>query len=234
MAGPRFRAALLLVLAALTQAAHARAPKAKAPAGKLSCAVYSLASAGDAAYGKWVADTIPQVIDPESWSGAAKGGKPVLTYNASRRVLVVLHTPAVQAKVAAFIKQLEKAGASGGEEASEARQNGATQALEAAPARPDAPASAYLVPAPEKRPKHLLHFIIRYEGAGLIDSSVVKFAKAMGGQKGKPQSSWCEPLPPTPPCRGSGKPEKFVCPPTELTPSPTQYPAIPAPPAPRG
>ncbi|MBY0230064.1 MAG: hypothetical protein K2W96_12350, partial [Gemmataceae bacterium] len=95
---------LLLSLASLVHgAARAEAPASKEQA----CAVYSLASAGDAAYGKWVADTIPQVIEPESWT--AKGsGKAVIAYHAPKRVLVVRASPAVQAKVAAFIEQLGK------------------------------------------------------------------------------------------------------------------------------
>src|SRR5262249_21060124 len=39
-------------------------------------------------------------------------------------------------------------------------------------------------PAPQQPPKHLFHFIIRYEGDGIIDSNVVEFMKAqLGGQK---------------------------------------------------
>jgi hypothetical protein len=44
---------------------------------------------------------------------------------------------------------------------------------------PAPPASGYPVAAPLKQPKHLFHFIIRYEGEGLIDANVVKFAKAV-------------------------------------------------------
>jgi hypothetical protein len=189
MAGFRLCAALLLVLAALTQFAHAGSPKGKTPTEKMTCTVYSLASAGDTAYSKWVADTIPKVIDPESWSDGAKGGKPVITYNSARRVLVVLHTPTVQAKVAAFIKQMEKAGATGGEEASEPRPDGAREkALKTSRARPaqaNAPGAGYVVPAPVKQPKHLVHFIFRYEGDGFIDSNVVKFARALADQNAK-------------------------------------------------
>ncbi len=175
------RAALLLSLVALAHGA-ARAEMPKATAKGPTCAVYSLAAAGDAAYGKWVADTIPQVIDPEAWS--AKADRPVLTYNPTRRVLVVRATPAVQAKVAAFIKDLEKAGAAGGEEASSVQADKATLNTEAVPAPPTQGAS-YPVPAPVRQPKHLLHFVIRYEGAGFIDSNVVKYVKAQAAQQAK-------------------------------------------------
>jgi hypothetical protein len=179
----------LLVLAALTQLALAGSPKGKMPADKLMCTVYSLASVGDAAYCKWVSDTIPKVIDPESWSDEATGGKPVITYNSARRVLVVLHTPTVQAKVAAFIKKMEKAGATGGEEASEARNDRAGEKAvktpRAKPAHANAPGAGYVVPAPVKQPRHLVHFIFRYEGDGFIDSNVVKFARALADQNAK-------------------------------------------------
>jgi hypothetical protein len=302
MAQVRSHVALLLALAALTQgSAHAEGRKAK-PSAAQTCAVYSLAAAGDADYCKWVADTIPQVIDPETWSDkAAKGGTPVITYNAARRVLVVRHTAAVQAKVAAFIKDAEKAGKAGGEEASSERGavgggalGAAIGALAAGPRRAGAgvligagagakagasagaseegkkrqeaaaargmsidevirmtesrtddtliinqirtsgsvfvlssddivrlqtagvsprvitemqataarrpavykaekrkaapgmgQASDYPVPPPGKQPRHLIHFIIRYEGDGFIDANVVKFARALAEQAAK-------------------------------------------------
>src|SRR5262249_50653316 len=36
----------------------------------------------------------------------------------------------------------------------------------------------YLVPNPARSPKHLFHFIIRYEGEGIVDSNVVEAIKA--------------------------------------------------------
>jgi hypothetical protein len=36
----------------------------------------------------------------------------------------------------------------------------------------------------QQTPKHLFHFIIRYEGEGIIDSNVVKFAKALQDKVG--------------------------------------------------
>jgi hypothetical protein len=45
------------------------------------------------------------------------------------------------------------------------------------------PNAVYPVPPPARQPKHLFHFIIRYEGAGIIDSNVVKFMKAQSEQK---------------------------------------------------
>ena len=35
------------------------------------------------------------------------------------------------------------------------------------------------MPFTAQTPKHLFHFIIRYEGEGIVDANVVKFAKAL-------------------------------------------------------
>ena len=73
------------------------------------CKVYALAELStDPSFCKWVADTIPQVIEPGSW-GQEGAGKYALTYNSTARLLVVSHTPAVQAKVVAFLDGLKKA-----------------------------------------------------------------------------------------------------------------------------
>jgi hypothetical protein len=37
--------------------------------------------------------------------------------------------------------------------------------------------TAYPVPAQARSPKHLFHFIIRYEGEGLVDDNIVKAMK---------------------------------------------------------
>src|SRR6516164_5898923 len=60
--------------------------------------IYSLAELGeDADLGKWIAETIPDVIEPGTWKGQG-----VLRYYAPKNILVVYHTPAVQAKVDGF------------------------------------------------------------------------------------------------------------------------------------
>ena len=43
-------------------------------------------------------------------------------------------------------------------------------------------AASYPIPAPTTQPKHLLHVIIRYEGDGLPDQSMLTAALAAGGQ----------------------------------------------------
>jgi hypothetical protein len=72
------------------------------PAGAI-CKVYSLADfTGDPTLGKWIADTIPEVIQPGSW-------KITIRYNPNAVVMVVSHTPAVHAQVEEFLKNLRKA-----------------------------------------------------------------------------------------------------------------------------
>jgi hypothetical protein len=58
--------------------------------------------------------------------------------------------------------------------------------------------NAYPVPPPPALPKHLFHFIIRYEGEGIIDQNVVKFAKALTGEK-KSEATRSEIVPAPPP-----------------------------------
>ena len=140
--------------------------------------VYSLSDLGDDQnLCKWIAETIPQMIQPGSWGDGET--KKSLSYYAPGKVLVICHTPAVHAQVGEFIQGLKKA------LAPRVTQNG--QVVPAQFAAQDAPrvgpvvsaAQAYPVPYPPQSPKHLFHFIIRYEGEGIIDSNVVKFAQAL-------------------------------------------------------
>src|SRR5438309_2051545 len=43
----------------------------------------------------------------------------------------------------------------------------------------------YPVPAASRAPKHLFHFIIRYEGEGIVDGNVADVLKAQLGKKEK-------------------------------------------------
>ena len=142
-----------------------------------SCKVYSLADIGDdGKLGKWVAETIPEMIQPASWKQAdAK-----LSYFAPSKILVVNNTPAVHAQVEEFLGSLRKA------MPQPKRQDGQIVPAQFVPE--DAPRpingvqagpAGYPVPTPPVGPKHLFHFIIRYEGEGIIDSNVSKFAKSL-------------------------------------------------------
>jgi hypothetical protein len=47
----------------------------------------------------------------------------------------------------------------------------------------------YPIPAPAKPPKHLFHFVIRYEGDGLIDQSAVEACKSCLSQAAKEEAT---------------------------------------------
>jgi hypothetical protein len=148
-----------------------------------TCKVYSLADLGDDPnLCKWLAETLPEVVQPGSWK--QNGVK--LSYYAPAKVLVINHSPAVHAQVDDFLQSLKK---------SLPQQKGTAKApmhfppvMQAQFAVPDGARpmgavqtgpSGYPVPAAPQTPKHLFHFIIRYEGEGIIDSNVVKLAKAV-------------------------------------------------------
>ncbi len=165
-----------------------------------SYVIYSLGDMGeDPAFCQWIAETIPEVIEPGSWTCAgASGKKPVLRYYAPKKILVVCHTAAVQAKVDRFLKTMKKALPR--ETGRPVAGRGPMQDHKVVPARYQAPAllnpplpapgpnPGYPVPPPARHPKHLFHFIIRYEGAGIIDSNVVKYMKMQAEQKPAPAS----------------------------------------------
>jgi hypothetical protein len=144
---------------------------------KCSCKVYSLADIGDdGKLGKWVAETIPEMIQPATWKQAdAK-----LSYFAPSKILVVNNTPAVHAQVEEFLNSLRKA------TSQPKRHDGQIVPAQFLPQEATPPASGvqsgptgYPVPTSPVGPKHLFHFIIRYEGEGIIDSNVSKFAKSL-------------------------------------------------------
>lgn len=152
-----------------------------------SCVIYSLTEMGyDADLGKWISQTIPEMVEPNSWQ--QQGGSGVVRYYAPKNILIVKQSPAIQRKVDGFMKELKtslpKASASSFGSSSFAKAS-------VVPADYREPAllrtsntltepSSYPVPAAVKPPKHLFHFIIRYEGEGIIDNNVVKFMKTQG------------------------------------------------------
>ena len=159
-----------------------------------TCVVYPLSGLGDdPVLAKWIADTIPEVILPATWSQA--GGVGRISYYAPGKVLVVNHTRAVHAKVDAFLKDLKKAlppekamaAASKADDGqvvqAEYRKFTPIKRAESAAAAP----STYLVPPPLQQPKHLFHLIIRYEGDGLGDSTVAGFVKELAGDSPRKQ-----------------------------------------------
>jgi hypothetical protein len=166
-----------------------------------TCVLYALDRlGGDPDLGRWVAETIPEVIAPETWKDA--GGEGVLRYYAPKNILLIYHTPSVQTKVDDFLESVKKSVPTEPARAHDVRRKPAReQSVVPADYRAPVvqrtgnwatePATAYPVPGPVKPPKHLFHFIIRYEGEGLIDDSVVKFwrIQTRAEQKEKQESS---------------------------------------------
>jgi hypothetical protein len=198
-------------------------PKLKIAADD-SWVIYSLTDMGyDADLGKWIAETVPEMIEPSSWK--AQGGMGAIRYYAPKNILIVKQTQAIQKKIDAFLKDL-KASTPKASAVSTAEKRMPHAGIVAADCREPAllrtsnPAnelSSYPVPAAVKPPKHLFHFIIRYEGDGIIDDNVVKFMKAQlqGGKPPVPTLS-VSPSPvalPTPPGAG-GPPAANVTPPS--------------------
>lgn len=141
-----------------------------------SCTIYALSERGfDAEMGKWIADTVREVIEPESWKNAAS-----LRYYAPKNILVINHTTDVHGKIERFLKEMKttlaKAPKTTAAAYRKAPSEGVVPAAYRQIAAPSEP-SGYPVPAPVKTPKHLFHFLIRYEGEGIIDDNVVKFMK---------------------------------------------------------
>jgi hypothetical protein len=183
---------LSLVLLAAPRA-HSQNPPvrsantAEAPTPGLVCKVHALAElADDPNLCKWIADTIPAVIQPGTWNQgteAATPGQCAVRFYAPAKILVVSHTPLAQAQVDAFLASVKMSLPAA--KMAKTPETGIMQASYAAPtttkrAEPTAVAPFnYPVPTAAKGPKHLFHFIIRYEGDGVIDSNIVEFTKAM-------------------------------------------------------
>jgi hypothetical protein len=160
-------------------------PPSSAPA-EATCVVYRLSDLGnDPSLGKWVAETIPEMVLPGTWAQAGGIGK--ISYHPPTQVLVVYHTAAAHAKVEAFLRDVKKAApsaaasapvnvpASGSAAKTPAMTTGIQQARHTQPAQlrvaDSAAGSTYLIPPPLTQPKHLFHLIIRYEGDGVSDTS---------------------------------------------------------------
>ncbi len=142
-----------------------------------TCAIYALKDLGDdPKLGEWIAETIPQVIQPGSWD--QKDTKHRITYYPQGKVLVVYHNAAVHTEVVAFLNGLKKSAAAGEGKDRDAgedlftRSEGNARSLECTRRRmPVAPSPSYPVPQPLAAPKHLFHMIVRAEGVGNLGST---------------------------------------------------------------
>lgn len=203
-----------------------------------SCKVYSLAELGDdPKLCKWIAETIPEMIQPTSWK--VKDAK--LSYYAPSKVLVINNTPAVHAQVEEFLQGLrktlpQKASAKTDDKVTQAQfaLQDTSRPVSAVQTGP----TSYPVPMAPVGPKHLFHFIIRYEGEGLIDSNVAKFTQALIQDKiassssnyvfpSPPPQSSADPLQPPPPPPAFGPPAPAADP-AKGTPIPAAPEGLPA------
>ncbi len=153
---------------------------AREAAATPTCKVYSLAELGDdPKLCKWIAETIPEMIQPATW----KQGDAKLSYYAPSKILVINNTPAVHAQVDEFLQSMrktlpQKVAATKIDAQVMPAQFQLQDSSRPVGAVQTGPAS-YPVPISPVGPKHLFHFIIRYEGEGIIDANVAKFAKAL-------------------------------------------------------
>lgn len=167
---------------------------------ELVCKIYNLSQLSkDSRFGKWVAETIPQVIQPETWnSRTPRSGKRLLSYSTTANVLVIYQTAEVHAQVDAFLSKLKETVAARKSIATRPSR-GVVPAMHQTPARMNrtatVPEMGSAASPPWPRPKHLFHFTIRYEGEGLIDDSVVQFAKAVSPKPTSPTAVGGAPQP---------------------------------------
>ena len=144
----------------------------------MSCKVYSLADLGDdPKLGKWVAETIPEMIQPASW----KQSEAKMSFFAPSRILVINNTAAVHAQVEEFLAGLRKSmpQAKTVRHDSEVKPAQFTLQDTSRPNVVQTGPTSYPVPMSQVGPRHLFHFIIRYEGDGIIDGNVAKFVKSL-------------------------------------------------------
>jgi hypothetical protein len=155
--------------------------------------IYSLTDRGfDADLGKWIAETVPQMIEPTSWQ--SQGGSGALSYYAPKNVLIINQSAAIQSKVESFLKDLNASTPKASAMTSPGKKPARTGVVQADYREPEPlPPSSYPVPAAVKPPKHLFHFIIRYEGEGIVDDNVVKlmkdYGRALKDQSDKPANA---------------------------------------------
>ncbi len=151
-------------------------PAGPTASSNCSCVIYALSDHGfDADLGKWIAETLKEMVEPRSWQGSCS-----LRYYAPKNILVINNSSAVHAKIDNFLKEVKTKMPKEKTAHTKTTKNPPRDLVVPAAYRqvnlPPEP-SAYPVPAPVKTPKHLFHFLIRYEGEGIIDDNVVKYMK---------------------------------------------------------
>src|ERR1051325_9222058 len=165
------------------------------------------------------------MVQPPSW----KQGEAKISFYAPSKVLVINNTPAVHAQMDEFLQNMRKATPP---RAINMAPGGVVQAQFNAPdnMRPAGPVpgtmGSYPIPSVAQPPKHLFHFIIRYEGAGIVDSNVVKLVQLM-----KEAAAEKAPERVQPPTPGYSFGESIPNPPTLAAgssgPTPVYFPRVP-------
>jgi hypothetical protein len=238
---------VLPLLAGALSAAEAQPSRAAAKDAQADAApryvVYRLEQFGaDAEFGEWLSSTIPLVIAPGSWANGA-----AISYHAPRKLMVVCHVPAVHQQVQAFLHEVTRpARASSGASTTERAivptgyqsvPRGYPSAS-TAPVIPE-PSTFAPVPASGRAPKHLFHFIIRYEGEGIVDDNVVKamalgYSKQEKNESGTGPTTAYAPMAPqyTPPTLPTAEPPADAAPKAPVV-APKPLVQIPAGPAPK-
>jgi hypothetical protein len=171
-----------------------------------SCVIYALSDHGfDADLGKWIAETLKEMVEPQSWKGSCS-----LRYYAPKNILVVNNSSAVHTKIDDFLKDMKtKMPKVKTAHAKTTKKQPRDLVVPAAYRQVNLPQepSAYPVPAPVKTPKHLFHFLIRYEGEGIIDDNVVKFMKAQSQAEKSEKKSESNSAPEVPPALTIERPD---------------------------
>jgi len=149
---------------------------------------YALGEFGDdPSIGEWIAAKIPEFIQPGTWNKGEAQNKRALSYFAPAKILLVLHTAGAHAEIEELLQSVKKSLPQGRVASAARHPSDFASALmpaqfTAAPptlsSESTPPPESYPVPAQRQQPKHLFHFIIRYEGDGVIDANIVEFMKA--------------------------------------------------------
>jgi len=161
---------------------------------------YALGDFGDdPSLGAWIAAMIPQIIQPGTWNTGEAQDKRLLSYFAPARILLVLHTPATHVEIEEFLQSVKRSlppergsfiatQPAHVTSALTPAQFTAPQAQPILSSQPAIPLANYPVQAQRQQPKHLFHFIIRYEGDGVIDANIVDFMKAFPKDEPSPNT----------------------------------------------
>src|ERR1700677_4724389 len=198
MIGSRFQGRLIALTLALTipsavWSQPAPAPPGFPPGGVVAppppappsfqdsgavCKIYQLRDISESEdVRSWVKATIPEMIHPGTWGNPSINGIGNITYDAKSGLLAVRHVAAAHAEIDEFLKRVKSSVKEPApvERKAVVKQAGFTPAgvSEAAKTEPGYPA-----PPPLQQPKHLFHFVIRFEGSGM-DATLVDLARKL-------------------------------------------------------